>query len=245
MATADAFLLALLRLWFTLNGRAWPFSECATAGDRLICSFPPSQPPEVPQYVTIDNVEFWPTATAPEVWHGTTIDAALAISAEGRMIPAGQIPGLEPHSPDGVPFYADQQISAESIYIQGAQIRAQLHGIPVSLTASETIFKKPNPLPDHVLVRLSRSASKKFGSKGREWVAPSSAIQLVSVAFHQQQLHSFLQTWYRQQGQTMSRLSEVILQIYSQQWLCMYIASCKLGVGNCHTKLRVLSLVAL
>lgn len=94
--------------------------------------------------------------------HGTDCDAAINILFEGFKT-AGEIDGRG-HHPDGVYSYSDAELSHGSMYNQGAIIHFSALGIVLPLTVN------PDSVPVGGICRHKRSASKRVGAIGQEYI---------------------------------------------------------------------------
>jgi len=94
--------------------------------------------------------------------HGTDCKTALAVLQEG-LKSSSQL-NLPPHRPDGVYSYSDVNLSSNSMYNAGAIIHFNGIGVVLPVTA------KLDKVPLGGICRCSRSASKKLGAIGQEWI---------------------------------------------------------------------------
>ena len=192
--------VCLLRFYFEMHGEAWPFSNCELIGGILICALDPQMMPDIP-YVPgalhhNGNDLYSTTDIPPLAFHGTDIEGGLQMCMERKMRPCSEL-GQKPHWPDGVYFYGDKAIADESDYNQGCQIRVQLFGISISKNAANKYKQGAVIFP--MLFRMERSARKRHGARGVEWVANTRSIRMETASLDCVRLTAFLKDWVRVQ----------------------------------------------
>ena len=118
-------------------------------------------------------------------YHGTTPVGVKSILMSGIL-------RFKPHRPKGVYSYGHASVSNMSSYVsQGAQLVFRSYGVHVSFKMS--VQCKLKEVPVGAIFRQARSAHKRHGSKGFEWIHHQSNLKFVQARLRKDALHVFLQ----------------------------------------------------
>ena len=196
MVTPLFVAVTLMRMYFESHSESWPFLGCELVGGSLVCTFNQHLLPEIPYvpgHFMYNGDEMYSVCDLPNhVFHGTDIEGGLQMCMERKMRPCSQL-GQKPHWLDGVYFYGDGGIANESDYDQGCQIMARLFGLAISKNMVQKY--KQGAVQHPLLFRMERSAWKRHGAKGVEWVANTRSIQMETASFDAVRLTAFLKEW--------------------------------------------------
>ena len=108
-------------------------------------------------------------------YHGSSCDRFLDIVKFG-LLPASRLE-QEPNSPDGVFSYSSQRLSSSSCYNQGVTVQFQSFGVILSCKCSDSL----DVVPNGAIAKKKRSAYRKIGSVGYEYIHHHSNIQIRSI----------------------------------------------------------------
>lgn len=138
------------------------------------------------EQITLNGIEYFPAVTLPDwFYHGTDVPSGMNILVHG-LLPSSAV-GQRPHHPDGVYSYSSLDISEQSMYNNGCLCTFKSYGVCLPLSAN-TRF---STVPLGCVMRWKRSASKRFGAAGQEWVHHPQSIQLHRIQFQVDLLQSF------------------------------------------------------
>ena len=99
-------------------------------------------------------------------YHGTSVEGLQGILFRGRFATAAEL-GRRQHRPDGVYAYASVRVSDQSTYVeQGCQVAFKAVAYGTSLNASRAAAS----VPEGVAMVMARSAHRRHGCEGFEWV---------------------------------------------------------------------------
>lgn len=121
-------------------------------------------------------------------FHGTSIENLEKILILGRFASSQEL-GRKPHTPDGVYAYPNVGVSNVSHYVdKGCQIQFTATAFATSLKSS----RQATTCPEGVAMVMQRSAHKKHGAEGLEWIVHHRSCQILLVRISLAQWTAFL-----------------------------------------------------
>ena len=140
---------------------------------------------------SVPGNEFLPEARPlPDTfYHGTSVEGLQGILFRGRFATSAEL-GRRQHRPDGVYAYTSFQVSDQSMYVeQGCQVAFKAVAYGTSLNASRAAAS----VPEGVAMVMARSAHRRHGCEGFEWVLHPRSCELVHVRVSLSQWLAFLE----------------------------------------------------
>jgi len=111
-------------------------------------------------------------------YHGTSPEALLAILLDGRIASGTEV-GLPRCRPDGVYAYSTDAVSEASQYVDaGAQLRFRATCAVLSYADTLSLREQPGLVPEGGACRMKRSAARRHGAGGVEWIFHPASCEL-------------------------------------------------------------------